>query len=1723
MRNLLIIILAIISIPTIVNASNLFWIGGMGNWNDTIHWSYSSNGPSCGCVPNQVDNVFFDQYSFPLGGSVSINQQAYCRDMTWASVTNFPTLAGAFELDIYGSLTFSNSMNLTYTGDMYFKSNVTTASITTAGRIIRSNIYFDGTGGSWMLQDSLVTYGVGTTLYHNNGSLNTNGQYLYLNKLISTGNGVRTLDLGASTITLTSNSYSTPYQALYLTGSNYIVNAGTSHFILTGSPGYFVGGNGLFYNLTFTSSTSAGYILGSPTFNDVVFSNDANYGSVVFNNVIVRGNGNISGNCTYDSLTLSVGKTYTFSGATTQTFVSSLTAIGACYNPLELLCTSGFATFLKASGTVNIDYIRLKNIHATGGAAFVANNVSDFGNNTGWVLNQAVPKTLFWIGNSGNWSDPNHWSISSGGSSSGCIPSIYDDVVFDNNSFSGGGQSVMIDKTSYCRDMTWASVTNFPTLAGAFELDIYGSLTFSNSMNLTYTGDMYFKSNVTTASITTAGRIIRSNIYFDGTGGSWMLQDSLVTYGVGTTLYHNNGSLNTNGQYLYLNKLISTGNGVRTLDLGASTITLTSNSYSTPYQALYLTGSNYIVNAGTSHFILTGSPGYFVGGNGLFYNLTFTSSTSAGYILGSPTFNDVVFSNDANYGSMNFNNVVIGGNGTIGGSCTYNNLSLAAGKAYTFNNSTTQTFNGDLNAFGTSALPITIYSTTGFAVFFKANGTVCNDWLILNNIHTSGAASFYAGANSVNQGNNTGWLFSSCVGCIPVSVVNTLLNQSSPVGSTVTWNVILGGTAPYTYQWYKNGVQIAGATSNSYTTPVLTMVDNGNTYYCYVTNCSGGSNAISNVATLSITTVLNQFTFLNQLPYDVYPFSNPCTLATGFTDALAPIVKICADGSQATKLRYINNDGSVNSANIRFWIASDPFGNHVDTTGYFINYNVVGNIITATYAHPHYLSAYNLPYKADTIYVIDISNSATPKYKIPIEIYRAPVLFVHGLYGDATTFASMATSLKNNNYYPGDLEYVVNYKRTSLQAFAANIDEVPNGIYRLFHQTLTSKYSAGKVDIVAHSMGGILSRLYLQSNYGYVYKNDINKLITLNTPHSGSHFAKWAAFNPINLAACGISLLFFQNSIFCNGAGVDLPTNSYAIDKVLNDPISLNYGHVPSHTFSTYISNSDIANCVSPIVLGVLVVNAVTVPIIFGLGQQMDGVVRQDSQEGGLIGLSTTSNIYQCHIGAANNAFIQAEVSQLLCSDPSGGQFALTGFNPPDLRMGYSIPNSLILKSYVNRTHINSQNAFVDIVSPASGSSYVPNQLVTISIDSDTSIDRLVVLAGNASIGVTYYDSTNLFTTTNFTYAIPATAVGQLEVDAIGFDSLGNILAYDSITFNVNAIATLDSIRIVPKIILVPTSMQSNYEIIGYYSDSIQRDITSLIGMQYSIVDVGVCENVSPGVLEGIGIDSTRLIASYNGVMDTALVLVYSGDSLSQSLFSSNTNSVCDSGHVVFYDLSTGHPLSIEWHFPGGVPAISTDSIPIVYYNSAGNYDVSLIATYDNRVDTLTLPGYITVDSEPLSTLVFDNDTIFCSYEDGIFYQWYHNNVTIDSSYLFYILPDSSGTYFVTVMSAAGCIANSDTLYIASTNVIYTGENNNIIVFPNPTNDILNIKGWGLEDVKCRVALSNVYGQIVEVEDIVINKNVFVTEIDMTSLLSGIYILTLESNRIIRTFKIQKQ
>ena len=69
-------------------------------------------------------------------------------------------------------------------------------------------------------------------------------------------------------------------------------------------------------------------------------------------------------------------------------------------------------------------------------------------------------------------------------------------------------------------------------------------------------------------------------------------------------------------------------------------------------------------------------------------------------------------------------------------------------------------------------------------------------------------------------------------------------------GSTATFTGVAGGAGPFTYQWLKNGVAIAGATSASYTTPTLASTDNGEVYSVIVGNASG--TVTSTAATLTV-------------------------------------------------------------------------------------------------------------------------------------------------------------------------------------------------------------------------------------------------------------------------------------------------------------------------------------------------------------------------------------------------------------------------------------------------------------------------------------------------------------------------------------------------------------------------------------------------------------------------------------------------------------------------------------------------------------------------------------------------------------------------------------------------------------------------------------------------------------------------------------------------------
>jgi len=90
-------------------------------------------------------------------------------------------------------------------------------------------------------------------------------------------------------------------------------------------------------------------------------------------------------------------------------------------------------------------------------------------------------------------------------------------------------------------------------------------------------------------------------------------------------------------------------------------------------------------------------------------------------------------------------------------------------------------------------------------------------------------------------------------GAVAPGIVTQPSNEIVTAGQTATFTVITSGTAPLSYQWQKNGTNIAGAMSASYTTPATATSDSGSAYRVVVSNSAG--TATSNAATLTVNNV----------------------------------------------------------------------------------------------------------------------------------------------------------------------------------------------------------------------------------------------------------------------------------------------------------------------------------------------------------------------------------------------------------------------------------------------------------------------------------------------------------------------------------------------------------------------------------------------------------------------------------------------------------------------------------------------------------------------------------------------------------------------------------------------------------------------------------------------------------------------------------------------------
>jgi hypothetical protein len=91
------------------------------------------------------------------------------------------------------------------------------------------------------------------------------------------------------------------------------------------------------------------------------------------------------------------------------------------------------------------------------------------------------------------------------------------------------------------------------------------------------------------------------------------------------------------------------------------------------------------------------------------------------------------------------------------------------------------------------------------------------------------------------------------LGSTAPSITTQPADRTVLVGQKATFSIIAKGTAPLHYQWVKNNITIAGATSASYTTPATTVLDDHSVFLCRFSNSLG--KLASRSATLCVQSV----------------------------------------------------------------------------------------------------------------------------------------------------------------------------------------------------------------------------------------------------------------------------------------------------------------------------------------------------------------------------------------------------------------------------------------------------------------------------------------------------------------------------------------------------------------------------------------------------------------------------------------------------------------------------------------------------------------------------------------------------------------------------------------------------------------------------------------------------------------------------------------------------
>lgn len=207
-------------------------------------------------------------------------------------------------------------------------------------------------------------------------------------------------------------------------------------------------------------------------------------------------------------------------------------------------------------------------------------------------------ENYYWIGGTGDWNEPVHWSLSEFGTgeSANAIPTMNDNVYFNEFSFENDGDTLYVSQSGiFCREMDWTSLSKsvvffFNTNPNeAKRVNISGSLLLSPDVQVSGDDALWMFNSTSVNNLVYTAENQLPHAEFNNENGSWQLFDDLNVRGV---IRHWGGELLTGNKAISCRNFMSTGSTPRRLVLGNSTLEAT--------QELKLENSNLDLDSGTS-------------------------------------------------------------------------------------------------------------------------------------------------------------------------------------------------------------------------------------------------------------------------------------------------------------------------------------------------------------------------------------------------------------------------------------------------------------------------------------------------------------------------------------------------------------------------------------------------------------------------------------------------------------------------------------------------------------------------------------------------------------------------------------------------------------------------------------------------------------------------------------------------------------------------------------------------------------------------------------------------------------------------------------------------------------------------------------------------------------------------------------------------------------------